>query len=66
MVVGFLMVEGLLVCYCTENGINQYAGQKTLIDVFGPSFSLLEQYIKKSTFLNIKYKRRQPIFSFPP
>ena len=54
MVVGLLMVKGLLVCYFTESGINQYAGQKTLIDVFGSNFLLLEQYIKKSTFLDIK------------
>ena len=37
------MVEGLfsLLFYC-ESGINQYAGQKTLTDVFGESLLLLE------------------------
>ena len=35
---GLIMLEGLfsLLFYC-ESGINQYAGQKTSIDVFGTS-----------------------------
>ena len=38
MVAGLLMVEGLfsLLYYC-ESGINQYASQKSLTDVFGVS-----------------------------
>ena len=38
-----VMVEGLfsLLFYC-ESGINQYAGQKTLTDVFGASLLLFQ------------------------
>ena len=37
------MMEGLLsLLFCCDSGINQYAGQKTLTDVFGVSLSLLE------------------------
>ena len=43
IVVGLSMVEGLssLLFYC-ESGINQYAVQKTLTDVFGATLLLLE------------------------
>ena len=37
------MVEGLSsLLFCSESGINQYAVQKTLTDVFGVSLLLLE------------------------
>ena len=43
VVAALLMVEGLfsLLLYC-ESGINQYAGKKTLTDVFRVSLLLLE------------------------
>ena len=37
-----MWLRGYLVCYFTESGINQYAGQKTLANVFGASLLLLE------------------------
>ena len=52
---GLSMVEGIfsLLFYC-ESGINQYAGQKPLTNIFGASLLLLELSCFKNIVIPFK------------